>query len=55
MENGVLILIVMEHALGATGRSYVFNKSFVLILIVMEHALGEIVSASWLPMLCILS
>ena len=40
----VLILIVVEHALGAW-RTMVRHKRLVLILIVVEHALGE-----WLDM-----
>ena len=37
----VLILIVMEHALGGSAGSHPGSRSRVLILIVMEHALGE--------------
>ena len=37
----VLILIVMEHALGGNVTSKANISSLVLILIVMEHALGD--------------
>jgi len=44
MRDGrkVLILIVMEHALGALyGDDFIVSICGVLILIVMEHALGD--------------
>ncbi len=38
----VLILIVMEHALGERVKSFDLYLDAVLILIVMEHALGVV-------------
>ena len=40
-RKSVLILIVMEHALGGINLIEVTEEYLVLILIVMEHALGE--------------
>ena len=40
--TNVLILIVMEHALGVVDACYEMIIKLVLILIVMEHALGDI-------------
>ncbi len=41
----VLILIVMEHALGVSLLLRKGRVRFVLILIVMEHALGDLQTA----------
>ena len=40
-ENAVLILVLMEHTLGAVFAGDVYHIAIVLILVLMEHTLGE--------------
>ena len=37
----VLILVLMDHALGDCSLAAFVNTSFVLILVLMDHALGD--------------
>ena len=43
-KSGVLILVLMEYALGAASRADYHCRGYVvLILVLMEYALGELI------------